>query len=423
MLDIEFIRDNAQIVKTAAEQKGMSVDIDRLLQLDQERRTLIHSIEQFRSQKNSASKEIIHNFGDAREQKIAAMKEVDKELTSLEKQLKKIEKWYQEIMYQVPNIPTSETPIGLSSDDNVLVRKHGEPTQFSFEPKSHIEIGTSLGIIDIKRGVKLMGNRGYILKNDGAYLEMALMNYALDFLRKRNFTVMMPPLMAYDEFFYGTGYFPWAQKETFKATDGAKTYNLIGSAEVPLTAYHSDETLDEDDLPKQYTAFTPCFRTEVGSYGRDTKGLYRIRQFNKVEQVILCKNSKEESKKMFQTILKNAEDFLQSLELPYRVMRLCTGDMGAGQVEKFDIETWMPSRKSYGETHSCSRFHEYQARRLNIRYKAKDGSIKFVHTLNNTLIASPRILIPLLEIHQQASGTIMVPKVLQKYMNGQQKIG
>jgi len=229
--------------------------------------------------------------------------------------------------------------------------------------------------------------------------------------------------MAQERFFFGTGYFPWAKTETFQVSDGKKFQHLIGSAEVPLTAYHAGEVLAIKELPKYYAASTPCFRTEVGSYGKDTKGLFRLRQFHKVEQVILCENSEEVSVHMFHFLLKNAEEFLQSLELPYRVMRLCAGEIGAGQIEKYDIETWMPSRNAYGETHSCSRFHDFQTRRLHIRYKDSDGKLRFAHSLNNTLIASPRILIAFLEVHQQEDRTVRIPKALQPYMHGKEYIG
>lgn len=418
MLDIKYIREHSEIVQKSAQDKGVTVDINRLLDVDEERRKLQKRVDDLRSEQNNANDAIAQAEGTLREEKIKLMRKLATEVKELERIYVKVEQEFNELMWQIPNVPDARVPVGTSADDNKELVKVGDIPQFAFEPKDHITLGKDLGIVDIERGVKITGSRGYYLKGLGAQLEIAIMTYALDFLRERGFMQFVTPLMAYEEFFYGTGYFPWMKDETFKAVDKEKEQHLIGSSEITLCAYHADEVLTETDLPKRYTAWTPCFRTEVGSYGKDTKGLYRLRQFNKVEQVILCRNDDAEAQAIFEEILKNAQDFLETLELPYRVMELCTADMGAGQKYKRDIETWMPSRTSYGETHSCSWMGEFQARRLNLRYKDNAGKVQYCQTLNNTLAASPRLLIPLLEIHQQEDGSVKLPQVLHKYMNG-----
>ncbi len=268
------------------------------------------------------------------------------------------------------------------------------------------------------------------MKGDGARLELAILLFTLDHLKKKNFTAFIPPLLVNYDAMVGTSYFPGGEEMAYavgvrksrdEAIESDDVY-LIGTSEVSVTSYHGGETLEFSELPKRYCGISNCFRREAGTYGKDTHGLYRIHQFQKVEQVILCENDPEVSAKMHQEILKNAEEVLQALKLPYRVVDVCTGDMGQGQIYKNDIETWMPSRKRYGETHSCSTFHEFQSRRLDIKYKTKDGERKFVHTLNNTCIASPRILIPILEMYQNADGSVTIPEVLRPYMGGQEKI-
>ena len=277
-----------------------------------------------------------------------------------------------------------------------------------------------MGLIDIPRGVKVAGTRNYFLKGDGALLHWAVLRFALDYLVERGYTVMYPPVLVRESAMRGTGYLPGGEEQAYKC-ERDNVY-LAGTSEVPVAAYHMDEILREDELPKKFVSLSPCFRREAGTYGKDTAGLYRIHQFDKVEQVIICKNDVKESIRLHEEILANSEAILQMLELPYRVVNVCTGDLGIGQVQKYDIETWMPSRKSYGETHSASRFYEFQARRLNLRYKDANGKIRFCHTLNNTLIASPRILIPILELYQNSDGSVTVPSVLRKYLGGKEKI-
>ncbi len=422
MLDIQWIVKNSEIVKENAKNKGFDVDIDALIRLDVKRRGILHELESIQAKQNEHNPRIAAASGREKQNLIAEMKTLSIQAKDLSERLRTCEEAFHERMLEVPQIAVAKTPVDPSGKGNVPEYERGKIPHFDFPPKTHIALGKSLDIIDTERGVKLMGSRGYFLKNDGALLEMAILKYAFDFLAQRGFSLMSVPAMAHERFFYGTGYFPWMKNEIFTAQDKERSFRLIGSAEVPLTSYYTDEILDESELPIRMTAFSPCFRTEVGSYGKDTQGLYRLRQFYKVEQVILCESDDRTEEKHFYEILQNAEDFLENLEIPYRVLRLCTGDMGAGQREKFDIESWMPSRDSYGETHSCSRFGDWQSRRLNIRYKSADGKKRFVSTLNNTLIASPRILIPLLENHQTSEGSVRIPTVLHPYMLGKTHI-
>ncbi|MCL2641076.1 MAG: serine--tRNA ligase, partial [Phycisphaerales bacterium] len=313
-----------------------------------------------------------------------------------------------------------DVPLGKDDTENVEIKKWGEPRQFDFTPKDHITLGKELNLIDVDRGVKLAGTRSYFLLGYGAMLHQAVLRLAQDMMIERGFVPMSVPVLVRHEPMEGTGYFPLGREQAYAMSDENPAVYLVGTAEVSLTAYHMDETLDLKSLPRKYVAMSPCFRREAGTYGKDTAGLYRIHQFDKVEQVVICRNDVEESKRWHQTILQNAEDVLQKLNLPYRVVSVCTGDLGQGQAAKFDIETWMPSRNSYSETHSASRFYEFQARRLNLRYRDEEGGggkMKFCHTLNNTVIASPRILIPILETYQNSDGSITVPEALRKYLN------
>jgi seryl-tRNA synthetase len=323
-------------------------------------------------------------------------------------------------MQQIPQPADPEAPFGEDDTQNVEMRTWGEIRKFDFEPKDHVELGLELGILDIERGVKLAGSRNYFLKGDGALLHWAVLRYAMDYMLMQGYTPMSVPLLMKDEVMMGTGYFPGSEEQTYQME--CDSLNLVGTAEVPITAYHSGELLTEDQLPIKSVALSTCFRREAGAAGKDTRGLYRIHQFDKVEQVIIGENDIEKSKAYHNEIQANSEAVMQGLGLPYRVVNVCTGDLGRGQAQKFDIEAWMPSRNSYGETHSASRFYEFQARRMNLRYKTNDKKNVFCHTLNNTVIASPRVLIPVLELNQNADGTITIPEVLRQYMGGKERI-
>lgn len=418
MLDIKFIREHKELVQKTAEQKNIRVDITKVLELDDARKLHQAQFDQLRSEQKKASDGIATAKGEEKKELIASIKTKTEALDSIKAQLADTEASLQDLLYLVPQIPAEGWLVGKSEADNKVLETWGEPTKFAFTPKSHIELGMQNDWIDFERGTKFMGYRGYFLKGFAAQLEQAVLRYGVDFMRERGFTFMTTPTLGRGQFFYGTGHFPFAQKETFQVVTDEREGDLYltGTAEVALMGYHADEILEEKDLPKKYTGLSACYRTEVGGYGKDTKGLYRVRHFNKVEQVVLCKADATEAHDYFLKMAEFAKEFLRSLELPHRVLQLCTADMGAGKVEMYDIETWMPSRKAYGETHSCSRLDDWQTRRLKIRYRTSGGEIKFAFSLNNTVVATPRILIPLLEIYQNPDGTVRVPKSLEKYM-------
>jgi len=435
MINLTTLRTDPKSYKKTAKDKGISVDIDAFLKLDEKRRDLLPKVEEMRSEKNAVSKKVPGMKGKEKEKALSEMKELGNKLKKSEEKLKKIEDEWSAMQLMLPNLPHPDMPIGNDESKNVEVSKWGDPeTSLGENPpkelKDHVTLGEDLDIIDIPRGVKVAGKRSYFLKGDGMRLELALLNYTLDHLVKKGFTAFTPPLMAGWECLMGTGFFPGAEEQTYaigaereRGKVESDDLYLIGTSEVSVCSYHKDEVLDEAELPKRYAGLSNCFRREAGTYGKDTKGLYRIHQFQKVEQVILCKADQEEALKIHDEIRTNAEEVLQALKLPYRVVNVCTGDAGQGKVFMQDIEAWMPSRNSYGETHSCSYLGDFQARRLNIRYQDAGGEKKYVHTLNNTCIASPRILIPILEMYQNADGSITVPEVLRPYMNGQEKIG
>ncbi len=436
MIDIKQIRENPQKFKDACKTKGFAVDIDKLLKIDAQLRDTKKQLQDIVTQKNAWSKELsptphfnishqnelkgMHEEEklDCIRQKVAGLKEQE---TALNEAVKKLLPEFDELMLLVAQPTDDDVPLGKDDTENDEIRKEGKVRQFDFEPKDHVQLGLALGIIDIERGVKLAGTRNYILKGDGALLHWAVLRFAMDYMVGRRYVPFSVPVLMKDETMTGTGFFPGSEDQTYQMEKDR--LNLAGTAEVPLTAYHMGEILKAKELPLKYVAMSSCFRREAGAAGKDTYGLYRIHQFDKIEQVVICENSIEESNKFHDEILANAEAVMKALELPYRVVNVCTGDLGRGQVKKFDIEAWMPSRKNYCETHSASKFYEFQARRLNLRYK--DPATKknlFCHTLNNTVIASPRILIPILELYQNPDGSITIPKVLRTYMNGKEKI-
>jgi seryl-tRNA synthetase len=323
-------------------------------------------------------------------------------------------------MLTVPQPPAADVPDGEDESDNLELRRVGDVPKFDFPLLDHVELGTKLGIVDIERGVRLAGTRNYMLRGAGTLLHQAVLRFAFDLMIQRGFEPVTVPVMVKEKVMEGTGYFPLGRDQAYLCE--RDEMSLVGTAEVPLTALHAEEILEETDLPKRYVALSPCFRREAGAGGKDTYGLYRIHLFDKVEQVIICRNDEAVSLEHHQEILAHAEAVIQALELPYRVVNVCTGDLGQGQVQKFDIETWMPSRGAYCETHSASRFHEFQARRLNMRYRDASRKVRFCHTLNNTVIASPRVLIPILELNQQPDRSVVVPKVLRRYMGDMERI-
>jgi seryl-tRNA synthetase len=418
MLDITFIRENPNLVKKACIDKQLdSSVVDTLLALDEKRRELLQIVEKQRAASNAnadAIKSQVHAGGKPDPELIAAGKEIKTKLKELEPALSKLDEEFIELQYHIPNIPAEDVPIGPDESGNKVVKTHGEVPKLSFKPKHHHEVLADLGLLDTKRAVAIGGFRAYILKGDGLKLEQAILQYAQDLLEKAGFTMMSVPVMVNEEAMWGTGYLPWGDEDHYRTQDNQI---LTGTSEVALTAYHQGEVLAEKDLPITMAGISACFRREVGSYGKDTQGIVRVHTFNKVEQVVLTVADEAETRKWHEKMLGLSEQLLQDLELPYQVLLMCTGDMGSGQRKKFDIETWFPAQKKYRETHSASYFNDFQARRLNMRYQAKDGSTKFVYTLNNTMAATPRLLAAVVENYQQADGSIKVPKVLQKYLD------
>ena len=420
MLDIQLIRENPELIKEGIRKKHMNADIDELLEVDDKVRKLKSEVELLRADRNRISKEIPKLTGKEKDKAVEEVKKAKEGMTQKDPELKKLEERFEELMLLVPNPPLDEVPEGESDDDNVEIRKFGEPTKFSFEPKDHLELAEALDILDMPRAVKIAGARMYCLKNEGALLEFAIFKFALDHLMSKGFQPMIVPQLVRREAMIGTGFFPLGEEDTF-FVEKDDLY-LIGTSEVPLVSYHMDEILNEKDLPKHYCGYSTCFRREAGSYGRDTRGFYRLHQFNKVEQVIICVNDPEVSRQEHNLLLSNSEEIMQALGLPYRVALACGAEIGQGQVFKHEIETWMPSRGKYSETHSCSTLHEFQARRLKIRWRSKDGKTQYCHTLNNTAVASPRIFIPLLENFQNEDGSVTIPEVLRPLMNGMERI-
>ena len=421
MIDIKQIRENPQTFRDGAKAKGFDVDIDRLLQVDDTLKAAKQQLQDISTEKNRLGKSIPKISGDEKQAALAQLAELKQQEPGLNENIKHLQPEFDALMLLVAQPADDDVPFGADDTQNVEIRKEGQIRKFDFEPKDHVQLGADLDIIDIERGVKLAGTRNYFLKGDGARLHWAVLQFAVDFMTSKGYVPMSVPLLARYEVMMGTGYYPGSEEQTYQME--RDELSLVGTAEVPVTAYHMGEILKAEQLPIKYFALSSCFRREAGAAGKDTYGLYRIHQFDKVEQVIICKNDAEESTNFHNEILANAEGVMQALELPYRVVNVCTGDLGRGQLKKFDIEAWMPSRKNYCETHSASKFHEFQARRMNLRYK--DPATKknhFCHTLNNTVIASPRILIPILELYQHADGSITIPKILRPYMNGKETI-
>jgi seryl-tRNA synthetase len=421
MLDLKLIREQPEKIRKGAADKRLTVDLDRLLALDAELRPLQHEWEMLQAERNSLSKEIGKAPPAERDGLKAKVQGLKSRMEEMETRLKAGRAELDALMLLVPQPARADVPLGRDDSDNVEVKRWGTPPEFTFKIRDHAELGERLGIIDIPRGVKLAGSRSYVLRGDGARLEQAILRFTYDLLIKRGFTPMSIPVLVTEAAMVGTGYFPTGREQAYYVEKDQLA--LVGTAEVSLTSYHSGELLKEADLPLKTMAWSSCFRREAGTYGKDTSGLYRVHQFQKIEQVIVGPNDEAASARFHDELLANAEAVLQALGLAYRVVYVCTGDLGQGQVRKHDIETWMPSRKAYSETHSCSTFHDFQARRLQLRYKDAKGENRYCHTLNNTAVATPRVLIPLLECYQDAEGRVTIPEALRPYMGEQERIG
>lgn len=413
MLSIDFIRKNKEKVIQSAKNKNREVEVEKILKLDDEKRSLLQKIQSLRQERNQLAKK------KPTEETIKKGKKLKEEIKELENKLSLLEKELNYLLSFVPNVPLDEVPVGKTAKENQVVKTWGAIPQFKFPPKSHIELGESLDIIDFQKGSKVSGFRGYFLKNEGAVLHLALLFYTFQKLVKKGYTPMIAPAIIKEMALFGCGQFPWGRQDTYQLND--EDAFLAGTAEQPITAYYSEEILKEEELPKKFVAVSSCFRKEAGSYGKDTRGLYRLHEFWKVEQVIIAKNDLQEARQLHEELQRNSEEILEELELPYRRVILCTGEMGEPQIFKYDTEVWMPSRGDYGETMSNSIMGDFQTRRLKIRYQKKSGEKEFCFSLNNTAIASPRILIPILENYQQEDGSVLIPKVLHS-LTGFQRI-
>ena len=431
MLDIKYIKDNLEKIKEAAKNKNIQVDLDQLLDLDQKKRTLQgEKDELYKKRKELAQK---NQGGQPTEEQIQEGKELKKKIQELEEEFRRIEQKWEELMVKVPVIPSEDTPVAKDDSGNVEVERYGEPTKFDFEIKDHIQLGKDLDLIDLDRGVKIAGYRGYYLKNEAVILQMGIMMHALTKLMERGFIPVIPPTLVKSFPLFGSGFFSGRQynssiDEVYKIAndeilaDGSVKKEdkfLIGTAEPSLLAYYADEVLEEKDLPVKFCGFSPCYRSEIGSYGKDTKGIYRIHEFMKVEQIVITRADLQEAEKYHQEMMEISSELHKELEIPFRWLQICTGDMGTQKYKMFDIEAWMPSRNDYGETGSASNCMDWQARRLNVKYKDREGNKKYTYMLNNTAFASPRILIPVLENHQKKDGSVNIPKVLRKYFPGE----
>lgn len=420
MLDLKFIRANLDLVRAGIERKKFSVDLDRVVALDDRRKELEGRRGDLRSQQKSAGKQIAQLSGDEKQRAIQEMGQLPERIKEAEQELRSVEEELHELLAGLPMPPAPEVPDGVDDTENVELSRWGEPPSFAFEPKDHVTLGLELGIMDFQRAAKLAGSQTYILLREGALLELAVLRLATDRLVAKGYSPMIVPTLVRYEPLFGTAYFPGGEEQAYRCEKD--DLYLTGTSEVPVTSYHSGEILEEADLPLRYCGFSACYRREAGAAGRDTKGLYRVHQFHKVEQVVIGPEDEERSKEFHQEILRNAQEILELLEIPYRTVNVCTGDLGMGQVQKFDIESWMPSRGGYGETHSASRFHDYQSRRLNLRYRDSEGTVRYCHTLNNTAIATPRVLISIIENNQNEDGSVNVPRALVPYMGGLERI-
>lgn len=423
MLDIKFIRENKDLVQAGARKKHIDFNVDELLSVDDTRRALTTSIEEKKARQNVASTEITQATSEVeRNRLILEMKSLKEGLKLEEDQLAEVIKDWQRLMVAVPNIPDMSVPEGESDEQNIEVRTWGDDIKDAkrdFIPKSYIDLMYDHDMLDLERGAKVSGFRGYFLKNDAVTLNFAIWQYALNTLIAKGFEPMIVPSLVRRETLMGTGYIPQGEDDLYKTQDNDY---LAGTGEVATMSYYSDEIVDKSMFPKKILAFSPCFRREAGSHGKNARGLYRVHEFFKLEQVVLCEADHQKSVELHEEITANVEQMLQELSIPYHVVLNCGGDLGLGQVKKYDIEAWIPSEEKYGETHSSSYFHDFQTRRLNIRYREGDNKLRFAHSLNNTAFATPRLLISIIENYQQPDGSIKIPEVLRPYMQGKEFI-
>ena len=425
MFDIKYIMENPEAIKEGMAKKGYTqkdIDVDALIALYKDIAKLKTSSQALSEEKNKLSNSIKSASAEERPNIIAKSKAIGEELKVELDKLDVEQKKYDEIMWRMPNMPSPDCPVGPDESGNKVIRKVGEIPHFNFKLRDHVELMELNDWSELERITKVSGSRTYAIKNDLAQLELAMHMMVLDKLRAHGFTVITVPALSKEKPLYGQGYLPFSRDEIYYMP--ADDLYLSGTAELILNSLRADEIIPENELPILYAGFSPCFRREAGAAGKDTRGLVRVHQFMKTEQFVICKNDIKESEKWHQTLLKISEEVLQDLELPYQVLDICTGDMGAPKYRQYDLEAWVPSQNCYRETHSCSNITEWQARRTNLRYRDNaDGKVKFVHTLNNTGIATPRALVPFIECHQNEDGTVNIPVKLQPYLGGKTKIG
>jgi seryl-tRNA synthetase len=420
MLDIKFIRENKELIKEAARKKRIEFDIDKLVEIDDKRKTLLARVEEKRAEQNGASKEIVKAIGLEKTNFLAKMKFLKDELQRDEEELANVMREWQILMLHVPNIPDVSVPEGESEADNKEIRRWGDLPKFDFAPRDHIAVMEDLGMLDLERGTKVSGFRGYVLKGGAVRLNMAIWQYALDFFSEKGLDPHLVPSLVRREILLGTGYLPQGEDDLYKNQDGGY---FAGTSEVATMGLYRDEEFSKSSLPKKFLSFSTCFRREAGSHSKDVKGLIRVHEFFKWEQVILCEASHEESTKWHEWLHRNIEEFIESLGISYRTVINSSGDLGLGQVKKYDIELWVPLENTYREIGSTSYFHDFQTRRLNIRYRDEEGKFKYAHSLNATAIATPRILVSLIENFQQEDGSVKIPDVLSSYLGGLLVIG
>ncbi len=419
MLDIKFIRENKDIVKDAIRKKFVKLDLDELISLDDKRREVMLLTENLRAEQKKVSDGMVGADVSGREELLAKLRPLKESIAEKEEELKKIMEKWRELMLHVPNVPDISVPEGNSDADNKEIKRWGEQTKFSFSPKDHVEIMLKHGMVDFERGTKVHGFRGYFLTGDGARLCFAIWQYALDFFTAKNFKFVIPPVIVRKQNLYTTGHLPGDVEDVYFTQDGDA---LAGTAEVPMMGMHADEIVSESDLPIRYLGFSPCYRREAGSHSKDVKGLIRVQEFFKFEQLVISEASHEMSVKIHEELNRNTEEFIESLGIPYRTVLNCAADLGLGQVKKYDIELWVPKEETYREISSASYFHDFQTRRANIRYKDKDGAMRYTHSLNSTAIPTPRVLVSLVENFQEEDGRVKIPEPLRKYF-GKEYIG
>lgn len=422
MIDINLIRKDKEKVRTELNKRKMRPGIvDDVIEVDKSRRDLLLKIEELRAKQNSFNKEISSLDGSEKQQKLLEMKAISERLKEFDPQLKELDEKFSELMYQIPNISHPSVPIGPDESGNVVEKTWGEIPQFSFTPKDHMDIALEHDLIDMEKAAEVSGSRFYYLKNDLVRMEFAIVQYLLDFLSKKGYTPLTVPMLVKKEAMYGTGFFPAEEKEVYSVNPGEDDLYLIGTSEIAIASLHQKEIIDVKDMPKKYMAFSSCFRREAGTYGKDTRGIFRVHQFDKIEMFQFV--HEDQSWKAFDETVQIAEELLERFELPYQRVNMCTGDISSQTAKKYDLEVWIPSQEKYRELVSATNATNYQARRLNIRIRNSNNEKTFAHTINSTAAAMTRLIIAIMENYQKEDGTVSIPQVLRPYMGGQETIG